>query len=253
VGFVDRSGSVPPDDAGHARVHNAAALVQGGRVRGVYHKVLLPNYGVFDEDRYFAAGESRAALWEINGVVAGVSVCEDIWVADGPPAQQAAAGADILVNINGSPYHRGKGTERETMLAERARAAGVPLVYLNMVGGQDELVFDGQSMAFGADGSVLYRAAQFAEELFWVDVPLAEEGSSGVDATFVSGGDLLEGDPEPPAASHPHLEPVEEVCWAATSARTDSRASSSGSREGSTRLSPRPSRSTPSGRRRCGG
>ena len=211
LGFVDRSGGSVRDDAGHSRVHNAAALIHGGRVRGVYHKVLLPNYGVFDEDRYFAPGRSRAALWEVNGVVVGVSVCEDIWVPDGPPADQAASGADILLNINGSPYHRGKGVEREAMLAERARAAGAPVVYLNLVGGQDELVFDGQSMVFGSEGETLYRAVQFDEELFWVDVPLREEGKSGVGATFVSGGDLLEGDPEPPPGSHSHLDEVAEV------------------------------------------
>jgi NAD+ synthase (glutamine-hydrolysing) len=211
VGFVDRSGTVKPDDAGHARVHNAAGLVQGGRVRGIYHKVLLPNYGVFDEDRYFAPGTSPEALWEINGVVAGVSICEDIWVPDGPPSRQAAAGADVLLNINGSPYHRGKGREREAMLSERARTSGVPVVYLNLVGGQDELVFDGQSMVFDRDGGVLYRAAAFEEELFWVDVPLADEGATGVAATFVSGGDLLEGEPEPPPESHPHPDEVEAV------------------------------------------
>ena len=211
VGFVDRSGGTVRDDAGHSRVHNAAALLQRGRVRGVYHKVLLPNYGVFDEDRYFALGQVRSALWEVNGVAAGVSVCEDIWVDDGPAADQAAAGADVLLNINGSPYHRGKGEQREAMLADRARAAGVPLVYLNLVGGQDELVFDGQSMVFAADGSILYRAPAFVEEMFWVDVPLPEEGRSGVEATLVSGGDLLEGDPEPPAPSHPQLSDVASV------------------------------------------
>ncbi|MCU0280795.1 MAG: NAD+ synthase, partial [Acidimicrobiia bacterium] len=102
VGFVDRTSGAPKrDDAGPGRLRNAAALLAGGRVRGIYHKVLLPNYGVFDEDRYFFPGEAPAALWEINGVIAGVSVCEDIWVPDGPPAQQAAAGADILLNVNG--------------------------------------------------------------------------------------------------------------------------------------------------------
>ena len=211
IGFVDRSGGSNRDDAGHSRVHNAAALLQGGKVRGVYHKVLLPNYGVFDEDRYFAAGKDRTALWEINGVVAGISVCEDIWVPDGPPTDQAAAGADILLNINGSPYHRGKGEEREAMLSGRARQVGVPVVYVNLVGGQDELVFDGQSMVFAADGGLLYRAAQFVEEMFWVDVPLGEEGRSGVTATFVSGGDLLEGEPEAPPPSHDHLDEVAAV------------------------------------------
>jgi NAD+ synthase (glutamine-hydrolysing) len=210
VGFVDRS-SLPPDDAGHVRVHNAAALLQGGRVRGIYHKVRLPNYGVFDEDRYFMAGIKPDALWEINGVVAGVSICEDIWLPEGPPALQARRGADILLNINGSPYHRGKGAQRQAMLSERATEAGVPLVYLNMVGSQDELVFDGQSMVFDGNGQLLYRAPQFAAERFWVDVPLSAEGKTGVEAILVSSGDLLEGDPESPPAPHQPLSDVAEV------------------------------------------
>ncbi|MBI5157472.1 MAG: NAD+ synthase [Acidimicrobiia bacterium] len=210
VGFVDRS-SLPPDDAGHIRVHNAAALLQAGRVRGIYHKCRLPNYGVFDEDRYFSPGLKPGALWEINGVVVGVSVCEDIWVPDGPPAVQAAAGADILLNINGSPYHRGKSAERAAMLSTRARAAGVPVVYLNLVGGQDELVFDGGSMVFDSEGALLYRAPLFAEERFWIDVPLPAEGRTGVEATVVSSGDLLEGDPEPPPPTHEPLDDIAEV------------------------------------------
>ena len=209
VGFVDR-GSGRRDDAGHERVHNAAALLANGRIQGIYRKVLLPNYGVFDEDRYFAPGEERARLWEINGVAAGLSICEDIWVPDGPPADQAAAGAEILLNINGSPYHRGRGREREQMLSTRARESGAPLVYLNLVGGQDELVFDGQSMVFDASGELLYRAPQFEEELFWVDVPLPE--STGEPAmTRVTSGDLLEGEPEEPPEPHPHLEEAGEV------------------------------------------
>jgi NAD+ synthase (glutamine-hydrolysing) len=211
VGFVDRAAGTVRDDAGHARVHNAAALIHDGRVRGIYHKGLLPNYGVFDEDRYFVAGSDPAGLWEINGVIAGVSVCEDIWVQDGPPAAQAAAGADILLNINGSPFHVGKAAEREAMLSERAGRAGLPLVYLNLVGGQDELVFDGHSMVFASDGSLMYRAGQFIEDLFWVDLPLSDEGQSGVEAITVSRGDLLEGDPEPPPESHLPLDEDEEI------------------------------------------
>ncbi|MBU1494427.1 MAG: NAD+ synthase [Actinobacteria bacterium] len=211
VGFVDRAAGNARDDAGHARVHNAVGLVYDGRVRGIYHKGLLPNYGVFDEDRYFVAGADRGALWEINGVFSGISVCEDIWVEDGPPFEQAAAGADILLNVNGSPFHVGKAAEREAMLSARARAAGIPLVYLNLVGGQDELVFDGQSMVFTADGELLYRSPEFEEDLFWVDLPLAEEGRSGVKAITVSRGDLLEGDPEPPPESHARLEEDEEI------------------------------------------
>ena len=211
IGFVDRSRADNRDDAGHSRVHNAAALVAEGKVRGIYHKCLLPNYGVFDEDRYFAVGQKPDAVWEVNGAVVGVSVCEDIWVPDGPPAAQARGGADILLNINGSPYHRGKGAERERMIAERSRAYGLPLVYLNAVGGQDELVFDGQSMVFAAGGELLYRAPQFEEDLFWVDVPLPETGRSDAAALAITSGDLLEGEPEPPPESHPPLGEDEEV------------------------------------------
>jgi NAD+ synthase (glutamine-hydrolysing) len=213
VGFVDRAAGTGParDDAGPNRLHNAAALLHQGRVRGVYHKGLLPNYGVFDEDRYFVAGARPAELWDINQVVAGVSICEDIWVADGPPAAQAGAGADILFNINGSPYHVGKGREREAMLSKRAADAGIPLVYVNLVGGQDELVFDGQSMAFDGNGALLYRARQFEEELFWLDVPLPEETRPDVEAVTVSRGDLLEGDPEPMPEPHPPFDEDEEV------------------------------------------
>ena len=144
-------------------------------------------------------------------MIAGVSVCEDIWVPDGPPAQQAAAGADILLNVNGSPYHRGKDSEREEMLRTRARAHGLPLVYLNLVGGQDELVFDGASMVFDGSGELLYRSPQFVEDLFWVDVPLSEAGRSDVQATVVSRGTLLEGEPEPPPESHPALDDIAEI------------------------------------------
>jgi NAD+ synthase (glutamine-hydrolysing) len=209
VGFVDR-GAGRRDDAGHARVHNAAALLANGRIRGVYHKGRLPNYGVFDEDRYFSMGERPEQLWEINGVAAGVSVCEDIWVPDGPPSLQVAAGAEILLNINGSPFHRGKGVERRTMLASRAREYAVPVAYLNLVGGQDELVFDGQSMIFDATGDLLYRAPEFDEEMFWVDVPLPDSSASPR-MTLVTSGDLLEGDPEPPPLSYPTLGSTEEV------------------------------------------
>jgi len=212
LGFVDQAlGEPRRDDAGPGRLFNAAALAAEGRVRGIYHKAVLPNYGVFDEDRYFFPGAAPAALWDINGVVAGVSVCEDIWVADGPAARQAEAGADILLNINGSPYHRGKDSEREEMLRSRAKACGLPLVYLNLVGGQDELVFDGASMVFDGTGELLYRSPQFVEDLFWVDVPLSEAGRSDVEATVVSRGTLLEGEPEPPPETHPPLEDIAEI------------------------------------------
>ena len=175
VGFVDRlsSGRVE-DDSVERTVANAAAVLADGEIKGVYHKVLLPNYGVFDEARYFAEGAGEVLLWETSGAIAGVSVCEDIWSAEGPPGAQAAAGAQILFNINGSPYHVGKGVDRERLLREEAIRSRAAIVYLNMVGSQDELVFDGDSMVIDASGEVLYRAAQFGEELFIIDVPLPD-------------------------------------------------------------------------------
>jgi NAD+ synthase (glutamine-hydrolysing) len=172
VGFVDRVEPRPrgADDASPRSVANAAAILQGGVWKGTYHKLLLPNYGVFDEDRYFVPGAEPAALWDVAGTRCGVSVCEDIWLPDGPPQRQAEAGAQVLLNINGSPYHRGKAAEREAMLRSRALAAGVPLVYLNTVGGQDELVFDGASVAYAADGTLLHRSPQFSEDRFVVDL-----------------------------------------------------------------------------------
>lgn len=172
VGFVD---SAPPThsgavDAGARKVANAAAILQHGRVSGVYHKVLLPNYGVFDEDRNFSPGTDPGAVWEVGDTRVGVSICEDIWLPDGPPSAQAAAGARVLLNINASPFHRGKALERESMLADRAKSAGVPLVYLNLVGGQDELVFDGASVVFDGSGDLLHRSPQFEEDFFVVDI-----------------------------------------------------------------------------------
>lgn len=189
VGFVDRvfPSTRPARTRGAAdsetrEVANAAALLRGGRVLGIYHKILLPNYGVFDEDRYFLAGAEPDSVWSIGAALVGVSICEDIWLPDGPPQRQAEAGAQVLLNINGSPFHRGKAGEREALLSARAKAAGAPLVYLNLVGGQDELVFDGCSMAFAADGTLIHRSPQFAEDRFVVEVPL--------DGAEVRGGGL---------------------------------------------------------------
>jgi len=178
VGFVDHAADVDdvPDDSVVRTVANAAAVLHQGQVVGVYHKVLLPNYGVFDEARYFARGGEPARIWDLVGLQLGVSVCEDIWVSDGPPAQQAAAGADVLLNINASPFNYGKALAREDLLRARARAAGAPIVYVNQVGGQDELVFDGCSMVFAADGTILHRSPQFAPDHFVVEVPLDGPG-----------------------------------------------------------------------------
>ncbi len=158
AGFIDRS------DAG---LHNAAALLRNGTVESRYHKVQLPNFGVFDEQRYFVPGTSGATV-EVGGTTTGLSVCEDAWHDTQPFA--GYAGLPLIVNINGSPYHRGKTAERADILAARARQTGAWIAYINSVGGQDELVFDGGSMVVAPDGTVRQRAAMFAEDLLIVDL-----------------------------------------------------------------------------------
>jgi len=159
VGFVDGEGDI----------YNAAAVVRDGQISSVYHKRELPNYGVFDERRYFTEGDEVLVV-DIAGMPTGVSVCEDIWEPEGPVKAQATAGAKVALNINGSPYHAGKGNERQEMLARRARDNDVVVCYVNLVGGQDELVFDGGSMVIDRDGSLLARAALFEEELLVCDL-----------------------------------------------------------------------------------
>lgn len=154
-------------------LYNAAAICHGGRVVDIYHKQLLPNYGVFDEDRYFEPGESHVLLETQYGVI-GVCVCEDAWSPTGPLVSQGDAGAQIVLNINASPYHKGKLTERAQMLCDRARRANASIVYVNMVGGQDELVFDGGSLVLTAEGEVAARLVQFEEAFAIFDVPLGE-------------------------------------------------------------------------------
>ena len=161
VGFVD-------SEAG--KLFNAAAVCAGGRVRGVYRKRLLPNYSVFDEQRYFAAGTEPLMLWGVAGVDVGITVCEDAWVDDGPVARLGEGGADLVVNINASPFHIAKVLERERNLIRRAAESGCPQVYVNLVGGQDELVFDGASMIVDASGQVIHRLVSFAPELSVVDL-----------------------------------------------------------------------------------
>jgi NAD+ synthase (glutamine-hydrolysing) len=160
VGFVDEQ----------LDLYNAAAVCAAGEVRGVYHKQELPNYGVFDEQRYFSAGGGATQLFGIGGVRVGVSICEDVWNPQGPIAAQAAAGAELVININASPYYLDRLIEREQMLATRAADASCGLVYLNSVGGQDELVFDGASMVFDAAGRLVASLPQFSEEIAVVDV-----------------------------------------------------------------------------------
>jgi NAD+ synthase (glutamine-hydrolysing) len=151
VGFVDEG----------LDLFNSAAVCSGGAINGVYHKHNLPNYSVFDEQRYFLPGETAASLYLIGGVRVGVSVCEDAWDPTGPINAQAAGGAELVVNINASPYYAGRSGERQRMLATRAADASCALVYVNAVGGQDELVFDGGSMVFDAEGRLVAALPQF--------------------------------------------------------------------------------------------
>jgi NAD+ synthase (glutamine-hydrolysing) len=151
-------------------LYNAAAVCANGEVHGVYRKHILPNSTVFDEQRYFAASTTDGPLFNVAGTRVAVTICEDAWSPSGPISTQAAGGAELVVNINGSPYYAGRLRERETMLATRAADASVPIVYVNTVGGQDELVFDGASLVFDEQGRLVARARQFTEELLVVDL-----------------------------------------------------------------------------------
>lgn len=167
VGFVDR------DKEG--RLYNGAAVLSEGKVSAKYHKVMLPNYGVFDEKRYFTPGKVPL-LVTFSGKTIGISICEDIWTNEGLLESEALAGASILVNLSASPYHAGKLRLREQLLRRRAKQCRSWICYLNLVGGQDELVFDGGSMVADPEGRVRFRAPQFEEGLHLVDVPM--RGSS---------------------------------------------------------------------------
>jgi NAD+ synthase (glutamine-hydrolysing) len=171
VGFAE-----PVDGGGDFRhAYNSLAVLADGAVRSVYRKNRLPNYSVFDEQRYFVPG-TEAATVEVAGRRVGLTVCEDVWVPGPPASEEAAAGATLIANPSGSPYHRGKGREREAMLAERARAYGAHFAFCNLVGGQDELVFDGQSFVVDPEGRVIARAAQFEEELLVCEIPSPAPG-----------------------------------------------------------------------------
>jgi NAD+ synthase (glutamine-hydrolysing) len=167
IGFPERA-----DDA-----YNAAAVLADGGVQAVYRKVNLPNYGVFDELRYFQRGPGGAII-DVDGVKVGLTVCEDIWVPGPPMTDEALAGARLVLNISASPYQAGKGRQREQMIAQRARDNLAAVAFCALVGGQDELVFDGHSFVVDHDGNVIARAAQFAEELLVCDVDVEAAGAA---------------------------------------------------------------------------
>ena len=217
--IAQHTGDVPavvgfPEDTGRdgpVRLWNSAALCWGGAVRGVFRKHLLPNYAVFDEQRYFVPGTDAGPLLTVGDVRVGVSVCEDLWgpprTADASPEDgglpsivggeadtspalaQVAMGAQLLVNLNGSPYRRGKQADREAVARTRAAALGVPVVYVNQVGGQDELVFDGSSFVADASGQVICRLEAFTPQVAVCEVPLAGEAAAA--------GGVLAAPPDP--------------------------------------------------------
>jgi NAD+ synthase (glutamine-hydrolysing) len=167
------------------RVYNAAAVLADGAIQAIYRKVHLPNYGVFDERRYFQPGVAGATV-EVGGQRIGVTVCEDIWLPGPPASEEAADGARLIVNISASPYHAGKGAERERMFARRAREDGVPIAFCGLVGGQDELLFDGHSFVVDHTGETLARAAQFEEDLLLCELDLDAPTGTGREATHNS-------------------------------------------------------------------
>ncbi len=171
VGFAEPAAA----ESDARRAHNSIAVLADGAIQAVYRKNRLPNYAVFDEQRYFIPGGEPATV-EVEGTAVGLTVCEDVWLPGGPAQLEAERGARLIANPSGSPYHRGKGREREEMFRERSRAYGAWFAFCNLVGGQDELVFDGQSLLTAPDGTVFARATQFEEEMLVCEIPASEGG-----------------------------------------------------------------------------
>ena len=156
-------------DGRFKKTYNAAAVIYSGRIKGVYRKIFLPNYGVFDEKRYFNPGD-KSLIFRLSDFVFGVNICEDIWYPNGPTKSQADAGAKLILNINASPYYTGKFKQRQAIITAQAKANRVFIIYANLVGGQDELVFDGQSIIVDNKGRILSKAKAFAEDLLIQDL-----------------------------------------------------------------------------------
>ncbi len=180
VGFVDAKGDI----------YNAAAVIHDGKLAGVYHKMYLPNYGVFDEHRYFQAG-SECPIYIIDGVGVGINICEDIWYEAGPATAQAYSGAEVIVNISASPYHFGRSNFRERMLGTRASDNVAIVAHNNLVGGQDELVFDGSSMVLDEKGRLIVRGKQFEEDLVVADVDVEAVFRTRLQAPWWKRGALM--------------------------------------------------------------
>ena len=203
---------------------NAAAVCAGGGIAGMARKAHLPNYGVFDEERHFTAGTPEV-LFEIAGVAVGISICEDVWIDGGAVEQLVAGGAKVIVNVNASPFSIGKLTERLAVLRRRIDRVGCPVVYVNLVGGQDELVFDGRSLVLDADGEIVARAEAFDEELLVADVvpagASATGGASSLPRIHVSAAPAVVRAPLPATAVPAPLETLDEVYAALVLATRD--------------------------------
>lgn len=213
VGFVDHGDPPVMPDLRRA-LYNAVAVCHDGHIVSTYHKRLLPNYAVFDEDRYFMPGVEPLRPVVVRGVRVGATVCEDAWAWGGPFRSLGVAGAELIVNLNGSPFHQGKVDQREQVLRERVEEAGCPIVYVNLVGGQDELIFDGGSFVIDEAGSVMGRAAQFVEQLwvFDLDVPARQLPTDAPEPIEIGSGlpESASADALPPSSA-PRLDPVHEV------------------------------------------
>ena len=172
IGFVDRSLEEQTMDNVDRNITNAAAIVQNGDVKGIYHKCYLPNYSVFDEARYFAKGTKPEEIFWYEDIAVGINICEDVWINNGPAEEQVKQGASLIININASPFDINKTESRKVNVRDKAKKLKVPILYLDMVGGQDELVFDGGSFLVDAEGNIIYEARQFSEEIFSFDLEL---------------------------------------------------------------------------------
>lgn len=201
VGFADKRGS---------NVYNAAAIIYKGKVKAIYHKMTLPNYGVFDEARYFKSGKN-ALVFKVDDIIFGVNICEDIWHKKGPIQSQTAAGAKIILTINSSPYHIGKIRERERIIQANARRNNIFISYTNLTGGQDELVFDGRSMVVTNRGRILARAKAFDEDLLIADVTVSTTRKRKDRNVVVIDKEISKKAPVPSNKIKPLLDNAEEV------------------------------------------
>lgn len=189
------------------RTSNSAAICANGQIYGIYNKRALPDYGVFDEERYFSPGKGKAPIFEINGVNVGVTICEDLWLPNGVIDELATNGAQIVLNLNASPYELGKIQTRLKVLQQRIQEAKIPIVYVNQVGGQDELIFDGGSMVIAADGNVLSNAPQFEETVIIADIEPTTKTLDEADIKIPL--DSKEYDPPQSQLKHTLFQPLE--------------------------------------------